>query len=403
MKMQKNTTVLVLLLTVIFLFFMSCKKSSDTVSSDTAPTVVSTSPVNSDTGIVVSTIIMATFSTAMDPSTISGTTFTLKDNNLNAIGGVVIYGNKVATFTPSANLTKGTVYTTTITTGAKDTAGTALASNYSWSFKTASGGGSTTLGGYTGNFLAWTGSDDPDHYFQLVRINGQTGAVTNIGGNGFFRDLEYGPDGTLYGIGSTLVKINTADGSTTLVGSIHHGSQTGILMGGGSIAPNGKCYVRMNLADSIFTLDLTNGALTPVGLPTALIQDIEFASNGTFYASFADLFTLSPTDASTLSTIGEMSEYISSMTFGSSGTLYGIDNYPSTHIYTINLTTASLDSITRLGTIGLSSIVAERTVTLAKDVRLPKSQATPHYTNAQLRAEETQAKLDHARRMSLIR
>jgi hypothetical protein len=48
----------------------------------------------------------------------------------------VTYTGTTATFNPDANLTASTTYTATITTGAKDLAGNALASNYVWSFTT---------------------------------------------------------------------------------------------------------------------------------------------------------------------------------------------------------------------------------------------------------------------------
>jgi hypothetical protein len=58
--------------------------------------------------------------------------------------------------------------------------------------------------GFTGNFLAWTGSDDASHFFTLVRVNGQTGSVETIGGSGFFTGLAYGADGRLYGVSNNM-------------------------------------------------------------------------------------------------------------------------------------------------------------------------------------------------------
>jgi hypothetical protein len=72
--------------------------------------------------------------------TINATTFTLKTTvGSVAVAGVVSYNaaTRVATFTPSANLAANTNYTATVTTGAKDTAGNALAVNASFSFTTA--------------------------------------------------------------------------------------------------------------------------------------------------------------------------------------------------------------------------------------------------------------------------
>ena len=100
-----------------------------------APTVVSTDPANGETNVVLNKAISATFSTTMDPTTINSTTFLLKQG-ATSIPGVVTYSGSTAVFTPSANLLPGTVYTATITTGAKNTLGDALASNYVWTFTT---------------------------------------------------------------------------------------------------------------------------------------------------------------------------------------------------------------------------------------------------------------------------
>src|SRR5207302_1171766 len=54
-----------------------------------------------------------------------------------SIPGSVGYTGLTGTFTPTVNLTPSTTYTGTITTGAKDLAGNALATNYAWSFTTA--------------------------------------------------------------------------------------------------------------------------------------------------------------------------------------------------------------------------------------------------------------------------
>jgi hypothetical protein len=73
----------------------------------------------------------------MNPLTISGTTFTLTAApGTTAVAGLVTYAGigNTATFTPIAALTTGTVYTATITTGAQDLTGNALASQYQWTF-----------------------------------------------------------------------------------------------------------------------------------------------------------------------------------------------------------------------------------------------------------------------------
>ena len=102
----------------------------------TAPTISSTDPLNNATGVATNKVIGVTFSEAMNSSTISASTFTLKQGT-TAIAGTVAYSGTTATFTPSSVLTAGTVYSATITTGAKDLAGNALAANTTWSFTTA--------------------------------------------------------------------------------------------------------------------------------------------------------------------------------------------------------------------------------------------------------------------------
>jgi hypothetical protein len=99
------------------------------------PTVISTDPLNLATGVELNKSMSATFSTIMNASTLTSATFTLKQGT-NSIAGSVSYLGKTAYFNPTVNLTSGTLYTATITTGAKDLAGTPLANNYTWTFTT---------------------------------------------------------------------------------------------------------------------------------------------------------------------------------------------------------------------------------------------------------------------------
>ena len=104
----------------------------------TPPTVISTIPLNGATLVPLNQIVSATFSTAMNPATISSATFMLTGPGTTAVPGLVAYaavGNTL-TFTPTANLAPSTLFTATITTGAQNLAGTALASNYVWTFTT---------------------------------------------------------------------------------------------------------------------------------------------------------------------------------------------------------------------------------------------------------------------------
>ena len=103
--------------------------------SGAAPAVTFASPPAAATGVAVNTKVLARFSQAMDPATISTSTFTLKQGT-TAVSGTVAYAGTTATFAPAGNLAASTAFTATITTGAKDSSGQALAANFAWSFTT---------------------------------------------------------------------------------------------------------------------------------------------------------------------------------------------------------------------------------------------------------------------------
>src|SRR5207249_2767030 len=104
----------------------------------TAPTVSFTVPANSATGVPINQTINATFSEAMDPLTINTASLLLRGPGTTAVTGIVAYDvpSKITTFKPVSNLAPNTVYTATLTTGARDLAGNALAANFVWSFNT---------------------------------------------------------------------------------------------------------------------------------------------------------------------------------------------------------------------------------------------------------------------------
>lgn len=99
------------------------------------PTVVTASPGNGATQVGTNADIFATFSTAMDASTINTSTFTVS----GGVVGTVTYDatHLVAKFHPNGSLAQNTAYTVTISTGAKSSGGRALLGTYTWSFTTA--------------------------------------------------------------------------------------------------------------------------------------------------------------------------------------------------------------------------------------------------------------------------
>jgi hypothetical protein len=107
-----------------------------TTGTTTAPTIVSTDPLDNATATPINKSISATFSIAIDPKSVNDKTFTVK-NGTTPLAGIVTYTGTTATFDPSTDLLPGTTYTATIS-GAKNLAGIAIANDYVWNFSTSS-------------------------------------------------------------------------------------------------------------------------------------------------------------------------------------------------------------------------------------------------------------------------
>jgi hypothetical protein len=112
----------------------------------TAPTVSSISPVDAATGVEIYSTIKATFSEAMDASTINDSTFSVSSGG-DTVAGTITSSGETATFIPSRPLNPDITYTSTITSGVKDSAGNSMESDYSWGFTTTDTNGTVTLNG----------------------------------------------------------------------------------------------------------------------------------------------------------------------------------------------------------------------------------------------------------------
>lgn len=117
---------------LLVVFVSGCKKDDD---PGLRPTVSSTDPITDATNYAVNKKVSVIFSTPMDGSTLTTSTFTLQKAGVN-VDGTVTSSGSTATFSPTANLSANTVYKATVTTGAKDLAGRGLNKNYTWSFTT---------------------------------------------------------------------------------------------------------------------------------------------------------------------------------------------------------------------------------------------------------------------------
>jgi methionine-rich copper-binding protein CopC len=216
-----------------------------------APTVTSTDPANNATNVPLNKVIKATFSEAMDPATITGTTFTLKQGN-TTVTGTVTYSGTTASFTPTNPLSGNLVYTATITTGAKNTEGTALANNYVWTFTTAAPVPPTVT------------STDPANNATNVPLNKVIKATFS----------EAMDPATITGTTFTLKQ-----GNTTVVGTVTYSGTTA------SFTPNSPLSGNL-----VYTATITTGAKNTAG--TALANDYVW----TFTTAAAVAPTVTSTD-----------------------------------------------------------------------------------------------------------
>ncbi len=130
--MRRYSTVFSCFLAALLVVFVAgCGQETVTI-----PGVISVTPTQGATGVVINTTVTATFSMAMNPASITTSTFTLTGPGGAAVAGAVSYSGTTATFTPSADLAYGTTYTATLTTGVSSPGGAELIGPYVWSFTT---------------------------------------------------------------------------------------------------------------------------------------------------------------------------------------------------------------------------------------------------------------------------
>ncbi len=165
-----------------------------TATDTTPPTVLVNTPANGAAGVAIGTTVTATFSEAMNASTLTTATVTLvPQGSTTPIAATVAYNTTsfTVTLTPSSALTAGLLYTATVkggSSGAKDLAGLALATDRVWTFTTASG----SSGPIYVSDMTWSFSSNGYGPVERDRSNGE-----NLGGDGNVITLN----GVTYGKG----------------------------------------------------------------------------------------------------------------------------------------------------------------------------------------------------------
>ena len=112
----------------------------------TSPTVSAVYPLANSMSVPLNQKFTVTFSEAMDSSTLTTATFTVKQG-VTIVPGSVSYAGLTATFTPASSLIAGSNYNLAITSGAQDLAGNAVTSGglspNPWNFTTISASDTT--------------------------------------------------------------------------------------------------------------------------------------------------------------------------------------------------------------------------------------------------------------------
>jgi len=175
-----------------------------------APTVTLTYPDTNATNVSIDRSVTALFSEALDPSTVSPTTFTLATTlGSTPASGTVSYSGNTMVLKPTVNLAASTQYTATITTSVTDLAGNALAVAKVWTF---------TTGTTVASVLAPVNLGTAGNYVILAKTAVSTTGTTAVTG-----DIGVSPAARTYvtGFSDTLFSDGTYSTSPLVTGKIY--------------------------------------------------------------------------------------------------------------------------------------------------------------------------------------
>jgi hypothetical protein len=246
-----------------------------------APTVTVMSPAAGSTFVDRGTTVKATFSRAMDPATVNGSTFTLTGPG-GAVAGTVSYdaAANVATLIPAAQLAATTTYTAQVTTGAKALDGTPLASVASWSFSTSAcpcSLFSTVQAPATQNLSTQDGRSGPGPFSYELGVKVTVDQAMQLTAIRFWKSSSE--------TGTHVGRVWTAGGvqlgSVTFSGETASGWQQQVLPTPIVLQP-GPVYVISVNANSAFSVTTSGLATQVVSGPLRSVAD---GANGVFGAS----------------------------------------------------------------------------------------------------------------------
>jgi O-glycosyl hydrolase len=306
-------------------------------TTNTPPTVTATTPVSAATGVAVTSTVTATFSEAMNGSTITSSTFTLTAQSGASVSGAVTYAGQVATFTPNASLSYGTTYTATITTGAQSAQGAALSANDSWSFTTVAAPAptvtaATPANASTGVAIGTSVTVTFNEAMNASTITGSTFTLTGPGGATITGIMGY--DATTF-IASLVPSVPLAN-NTTYTATITTGVQSAQ---GAALAAN---YTWSFTTIAVAQAAPTVTAVTPAASATGV------AVNTSVTATFSEAMNAATITSSTFMLTAQGGGAVAGSVAYSSGTSTATFD-PASNLaygttYTATITTAATSS-----------------------------------------------------------
>jgi hypothetical protein len=169
--------------------------ASITLDSATAPRVVTTTPADAAVAVPTTSTVSAAFSRALDATTITASSFTLKDAAGAAVPATVAYDAATATarLTPAVELVKGVTYTARLETTVLATDGSPLASPVTWIFTTIAPGSTVRINVGGGAITTVAGDAfGADANFAGGSVNTSGGAIAGTSDDALYRDERWG-------------------------------------------------------------------------------------------------------------------------------------------------------------------------------------------------------------------
>ena len=314
----------------------TCTFTTGAAPDTTAPTVTATEPANAATGVMLNSAVAATFSEAINPLTITTTSFIVRGPGSTSVSGAVSYAGPSASavFNPTEALLPNTTYTGTITTAATDLVGNHLASDYVWTFTTGSAVDTTA---------PLVLSTDPAHLEVGVALNKNVAASFNE---------------AMDQLTITTTSFTMKQGLTPVMGSVSYAGVTATFNPTNDFAPS-TTYTATITADatdlagnplaSAHVWTFTTGAALDTTAPVVVSTvpanlAVDVALNNNVAASFSEAMDPTTITASTFALTQGLTPVLGSISYlGTTLTFNPSSDFTPSTTYTATVTTDATD------------------------------------------------------------